>query len=75
MADMNSSNLSASAEQELAQAADTGQAEPLYILTSLNVNEHSILVNQLLVDKIKWILLEIEKDYGADQVTLYFFVY
>ena len=45
MADMNSSNLSASAEQELAQAADTGQAEPLYILTSLNVNEHSILVN------------------------------
>ena len=45
MADMNSSNLSASAEQELAWAADTGQAEPLYILTSLNVNEHSILVN------------------------------
>ena len=45
MADMNSSNLSASAEQELAQAADTGQAEPLYILTSLDVNEHSILVN------------------------------
>ena len=44
MADMNSSNLSASAEQELAQAADTGQAEHLYIL-SLNVNEHSNLVN------------------------------
>ena len=45
MADMNSSNLSASAEQELAWAVDTGQAEPHYILTSLNVNEHSILVN------------------------------
>ena len=45
MADMNSSNLSASAEQELAQATDTGQAELLYILTSLNVNEHSNLVN------------------------------